>query len=132
MANSPKLAFVRAFLQDVKPCNRNDFSIFYKGVLMNEFLDKLFARRKVHNDANLRALFQEFPVLYEFTNKTIRKKDDVVVYVGFEEEATREETDLLVKIRSLKNAIVYAQMRLAHPDKLVLKVVANQDLHLQD
>ena len=50
--------------------------------------------------------------------KTTPQKD--VLYVGFQEEATRQEIELQIQIQSLQKAIVYANARLQSPDKIIL------------
>ena len=84
---------------------------------MDVYLDKLFKRWK-RNDALLSSLFQDFPILHDFAKKTTPQKD--VLYVGFQEEATRQEIELQIQIQSLQKAIVYANARLQSPDKIIL------------
>ncbi len=119
-----KIAFIRGFLHDSKPCNMNDFLTVYKGVAMDVYLQKVLKRWK-RSDVMLTTLFQDFPILHEFATKASSEekycnKNPEILYVGFQEEALREEVELHQQIKSLQKAIQYATKRLARPDKIHL------------
>ena len=139
--------FITSFCYDVNPARLTDFDISYKNVtVMRDFCmtwGNRYAPVSKIQQTKVDALLTAFPILSHFIpmrTKTViakplkkRRKPRTVrattaatittssiVYIGIRAQASIIEYNLQQQIEALHQALKYADMRLQHPEEVIL------------
>jgi len=132
-SKSKRFVLVKTFFDEVGPKCKEDLDIVFRKVNVLQHLNKIFATSSSRWLQVM--LFNQFPVLREWLlvkesvlkdilpltcNTTTSKTTSDVLYVGLVECLETDTKTLQKQIRALEEAIVYAELRQAHPHQNVL------------
>ncbi len=132
-----KLAFIQTFMHDVMPQTLGEIDVQYNHVNMRLYCEKLAKQYRRQHSAKLKrdvqTLCDKFPLLSNFVTtckrpKAIRTAKRTTptplcastIYIGLNAQADILRQELEQQMLSLQKALVYANMRTANSDEIIL------------